>query len=137
MVVGIADGDDSVGVGEFDGCWRAAMVGHGQDFVGEAVIIGCAVAMGFVFEDGFRMAGGFGELDVSSNAGVEESNIGPWGVEDSLFLEVRLDIGDDFGRKGGSGVEHAKEQASDLELGIDTFLYEPEHFEELAEALKG
>ena len=132
---GVGDGEDSVGVGGLEG--RLAMGGHSQDFFGEVVIIGCTVAVGFVFEDGITMAGGFGELDVSSNTGVEDGNIGPRGVEVSLFLEVGLDIGDDFGREGGPGIEHAKEQSCDFELRIDAFLYEPEHFEELTEALEG
>ena len=90
------------------------------------------MAVWFVFHDGFAVAGRFGELDVASDAGVEYSDVGPGAILIALSGEEAFDVADDFSGEAGAAVEHAKDQAGDPEVAVDSFLEYEYRFEQLA-----
>ena len=66
---------------------------HGGDFECEGLVIQAAVAVWFVFHDGFSVAGRFGEFDVASDTGVEDSDVGPGANLIALGGEETFEIG--------------------------------------------
>ena len=107
-----------------------------EEFLGEDAVVGGAGGGGGVLEDGVAEGGGFGELDVSADAGAEDDGVGD-GVGGALGLgEEVFDFVDDFGGEFGGGFVLAEEDAGDVEGGVEGLADHGDGVEEFFHALE-
>ena len=100
-----------------------------------SVVFG-AVAIPFVFEDCFAVTGRLGELDISSDIGRQDAGLCPGAVGSACVVKELLDVGFDFVRKGGPGIEHTEQNPLNFQIGIDSLIDKLDGLQEFAESLQ-